>query len=89
MRTQDRSLTSLEPCQPLLATRTVARSNSFNASAVRKDNAAHNLSLLNKIVLNLIRLDAAEKTKTWLRLKRKRAAWDDDVPFRILGLKLL
>jgi hypothetical protein len=34
---------------------------------------------LKKIVLNLIRLDAADKTRTSLRLKRKRAAWKDDV----------
>lgn len=33
-------------------------------------------------------LDGADKTKTSLRLKRKRAAWDDDLRLRILGLKL-
>ena len=60
-----------------------------DASAVRKDNAPQNLSLLKKIVLNLIRLDTADETKTSLRLKRKRAAWDDDVRLRILGLKPL
>jgi len=57
-----------------------------DASTVRKDNAPQNLSLLKKIVLNLIRLDAADKTKTSLRRTRKRAAWDDDVRLRILGL---
>jgi len=60
-----------------------------DASPVRKDNAPQNLSLLKKIVLNLIRLDTADETKTSLRLKRKRAAWDDDVRLRILGLKPL
>jgi predicted transposase YbfD/YdcC len=59
-----------------------------DASTVRKDNAPQNLSLLKKIVLNLIRLDTADKTKTSLRLKRKRAAWTDDVRMRILGFTL-
>ncbi len=53
---------------------------------VRKDNAPQNLSLLKKIVLNLIRLDTTDKTKASLRLKRKGAAWDEDVRARILGL---
>jgi predicted transposase YbfD/YdcC len=57
-----------------------------DASTVRNDNAPQNLSLLKKIVLNLIRLDAANETKTSLRRTRKRAAWDDDVRLRILGL---
>ena len=60
-----------------------------DASLVRKDNAPQNLSLLKKIVLNLIRLDATDNTKTSLRLKRKRAAWDDDARLRILGLRPL
>jgi predicted transposase YbfD/YdcC len=59
-----------------------------DASTVRKDNAPQNLSLLKKIVLNLIRLDTADKTKTSLRLKRKRAAWKDGVRVRILGFTL-
>ncbi len=46
---------------------------------VRKDNTPQNLSLLKKIVLNLIRIDATDSVKTSLRLKRKRAAWDDDI----------
>lgn len=45
-----------------------------DASTVRKDNAPQNLSLLKKIVLNLIRLDITDKTKASLRLKRKGAA---------------
>ncbi|TLD46377.1 MAG: hypothetical protein FAZ92_01325 [Accumulibacter sp.] len=60
-----------------------------DANPVRKDNAPQNLSLLKKIVLNLIRLDATDKTKTSLRLRRKRAAWDDDARLRILGLRPL
>jgi predicted transposase YbfD/YdcC len=57
-----------------------------DGSTIRKDNAPQNLSLLKKIVLNLIRLDTTGKTKTSLRLKRKQAAWDDDVRMNMLGL---
>jgi predicted transposase YbfD/YdcC len=57
-----------------------------DASTVRKDNAPQNLSLLKKIVLNLIRLDSTDQKKTSLRLKRKAAAWDDDFRVTIMGL---
>jgi predicted transposase YbfD/YdcC len=56
---------------------------------VRKDNAPQNLSLLKKIVLNLIRADTTDKPKTSLRQKRKRAAWDDDIRMNMLGLRQL
>lgn len=56
---------------------------------VRKDNAPQNLSLLKKIVLNLIRLDKTDTAKCSLRLKRKRAAWDDDVRMNMLGIRPL
>lgn len=55
----------------------------------RKDNAPQNLSLLKKIVLNLIRADTTDKAKTSLRQKRKRAAWDDDIRMNMLGLRPL
>lgn len=57
-----------------------------DGSTIRKDNAPQNLSLLKKIVLNLIRLDTTDNTKASLRLKRKGAAWDDDVRMNMLGL---
>jgi predicted transposase YbfD/YdcC len=57
-----------------------------DGSTIRKDNAPQNLSLLKKIVLNLIRLDTTGKTKASLRLRRKQAAWDDDVRMNMLGL---
>jgi predicted transposase YbfD/YdcC len=57
-----------------------------DGSTVRKDHAPQNLSLLKKIVLNLIRLDTTDKTKASLRLKRKGAAWDDDLRMNMLGL---
>ena len=60
-----------------------------DGSQVRKDNAPQNLSLLKKIVLNLIRSDTTDKVKTSLRQKRKRAAWDDDIRMRMLGFSPL
>jgi predicted transposase YbfD/YdcC len=57
-----------------------------DGSTIRKDNAPQNLSLLKKIVLNIIRLDTTNKTKASLRLKRKAAAWDDDLRMNMLGL---
>jgi hypothetical protein len=48
-------------------------------SRVRKNKVAQNLSLLRKIVLNLIRADTTDPLKTNLRLKQKRIAWDDDI----------
>jgi hypothetical protein len=60
-----------------------------DARTIRKDHAPQNLSLPKKIVLNMIRLDIADKTKISLRLKRNRAAWKDDVRMRILGFTSL
>ena len=57
-----------------------------DASTFRKDNAPENLSLLKKIVLNLLRMDTTDKVKSSLRLKRKRAAWDNELRRRLLGL---
>ena len=60
-----------------------------DACMVRKDNAPQNLSLLKKMVLNLIRMDTTDKVKTSMRQKRKRAAWDDDIRMAMLGIKPL
>ena len=49
----------------------------------------HGDSLINlprKIVPNLIRLDTHGKTKASLRLRRKGAAWDDDLRMNMLGM---
>lgn len=54
-----------------------------------KDNAPQNLTLLTKIVLNLIRLNATDKAKASLRLKGKRAAWDDNARLGIFGVTSL
>jgi predicted transposase YbfD/YdcC len=60
-----------------------------DACMVRKDNAPQNLSLLKKMVLNLIRADTTDTAKISLRLKRKRAAWDDDIRMKMLGIQAL
>lgn len=59
-----------------------------DACHLRKDNAPQNLSLLRKIALNLIRTDTTcpGKAKVSLRIKRKRAAWDDDVRMGMMGI---
>lgn len=59
-----------------------------DASHLRKDHAPQNLALLRKIALNLIRTDTTcpGKAKVSLRIKRKRAAWDDDVRMGMMGI---
>jgi len=58
-----------------------------DASTVRKDHAPQNLSLLKKMVLNLIRLEPMGKNgKMSLRQKRKVAGWDDETRAMLLGL---
>lgn len=58
-------------------------------STVRKDNSPQNVSLLKKIVLNLVRTSTADLPKASLQLKRKAAAWNDALRMNILGLKPL
>jgi len=60
-----------------------------DGKTVCKDNAPQNLSLLRKIVLNLIRLDKTDTKKVSLRQRRKGAAWNDDMRMNMLGLTLL
>ncbi len=50
-----------------------------DASTIRKDNAPE----------SLLRMDTMDIAKSSLRLKRKRAAWDDDLRMRYLGLSPL
>ncbi|MCE1180753.1 MAG: ISAs1 family transposase [Rhodocyclales bacterium] len=57
-------------------------------SSVRTDHAPENLSLLKKIVLNLLRMDKADTVKSSLKIKRKRADWDARLRERLLGLEL-
>ena len=57
-----------------------------DASTIRKDYALENLSLLKKVALSILRTDTSGRKKTGLRLRRKHAAWDDDLR---AGLNLL
>lgn len=60
-----------------------------DASTIRKDHAPENLSLLKKIVMNILRTDTSGRKKLSLRIRRKRAAWDDDLRAQLLGLNPL
>ena len=52
-------------------------------SRVRDRTATRNLALLRKIALNLVGRDRS--TRTSVRAKRKRAAWNDDYMLRLLA----
>lgn len=61
-----------------------------DASAVRKDYAPQNLSLLKKMVLNLVRpFPMGRNGKMSLRMKRKATAWSGEERERVLGLKFV
>lgn len=61
-----------------------------DACTVKKDHAPQNLSLIRKIVLNILRLDKTPmpRAKASLRQKRKAAALDDTIRSRILGIQI-
>lgn len=56
-----------------------------DACQVRKDNAAMNLAILRRFVLNLLKLDPTPKLS--VRAKLKQAAWDDDFRRDVLGMR--
>lgn len=53
-----------------------------DASRVRCDHGPQNLALLRRISLNLIKLDPSKGS---VKLKRKRAGWNDEFMARLLG----
>lgn len=57
-----------------------------DACMVSRDNAPENLSIIRRLILNALRLDTAHPKKS-IRLRRKRAAWDDDERMRVLRMK--
>jgi hypothetical protein len=57
-----------------------------DVSQLWKDHAPQNLSLLRKITLNIIRAAPPPARKTSLRLRRKGAAWYDDLRLGPLGI---
>lgn len=58
---------------------------------VKKDHGPENVSLMNKIVLALLKLAPARKAGRQVSLRRRRllAAWDDDERMALLGMRLL
>jgi hypothetical protein len=50
----------------------------------RIKNAAQNLSILRRMVLNTLKQDAS--TKASLKLKRKKAGWSDAYLVQLLGM---
>jgi len=66
---------------------------SEDACAVRKDNAPEILSLIRRVVINILSLDTTQpaftKKKLSKRLKRKFANWDEGIMRSILGLQPL
>lgn len=59
-----------------------------DACTVRRDNAPQNLSILRRLILNLLKQDTAHPKRS-LRLRRKAAGWDDDERMRVLGIQAL
>lgn len=55
-----------------------------DACRVRRDHGPENLALLRRISLNLIRTDTSKGS---IKLKRHRAAWNDDFLAQLLGLR--
>jgi len=55
-----------------------------DASRVRRDHGAQNMALLRRMSLNIIKQDTA--TKGSIKLKRKRAGWNNDYMQHLLGL---
>ena len=51
-------------------------------SRARKDHSAHNLAVLRRLALNLLRQDTA--AKSGLKARRLRAGWNNDYLLRIL-----
>jgi hypothetical protein len=56
---------------------------------VRRDHAPQNLSILRRMVLNLLKLDAQASPlpKRSLRLRRKIAGFNDDERMHVPGIK--
>lgn len=59
-----------------------------DACAVRKDHAPQNLSVIRRLILNLLKQDTAHPKQS-VRLRRKMAGWDDDERMRVLGIQPL
>ncbi len=56
--------------------------------AVRRDHAPQNLSIIRRLILNLLKLDTTHPKRS-VRLRRKCAGWDDDERMRVPGISPL
>ena len=52
-------------------------------SRIRRDHGAQNMAILRKLALNLLRKDETKRLS--LRMKRKRAGWDDAFLAQVIG----
>jgi len=57
-----------------------------DACTTHKDNTPNILSLLKKIMLNILPKDTSGFRKTSLRIRRKRTAWDSELYAQLLNL---
>ncbi|GHT90354.1 hypothetical protein FACS1894101_2770 [Betaproteobacteria bacterium] len=62
---------------------------SEDACKVRRDHAPQNLSILRRMILNMLKIDAKANPlpKRSIRLRRKIAGFNDDERMRVLGIK--
>ena len=56
---------------------------SEDASRIRREHGAENFGILRRLALNLLRQHPSKKQS--LRMKRKRAGWDDDFLAQVIG----
>ena len=59
-----------------------------DACAVKRDHAPANLSIVRRIILNMLKLDTTHPKRS-VRLRRKCAGWDDDERMRVLQIQRL
>ena len=57
-----------------------------DACAVRRDYAPQNLSILRRLILNMLKQNTTASPKRSLRRQRKLAGWDDGERMRVLGI---
>ncbi|KAA3651108.1 MAG: ISAs1 family transposase [Rhodocyclaceae bacterium] len=59
-----------------------------DACAVKRDHAPANMSIVRRIILNILKLDTTHSKRS-VRLHRKCAGWDDDERMRVLQIQPL
>jgi predicted transposase YbfD/YdcC len=57
-----------------------------DACAVKRDHAPANLSIVRRLILNMLKLDTTHPKRS-VRLRRKCAGWDDDERMRVLQIQ--